>query len=98
MKRRDDRRRILQLRIVPELRKPVDRRAGTKLDQRIEDGSGRHRIPKAPGEAQGILPVAHRAVPALGVALALVEVVDQSVPQGAPAVVADQRPLIGGLL
>ena len=37
-------------------------------------------------------------MPALGVALALVEVVDQSMPQGAPAVVADQRPLIGGLL
>ena len=65
VKRRDDRRRILQLRIVPELRKPVDRRAGTKLDQRIEDGSSRHRTLKAPGEAQGTLPVAHRAVPAV---------------------------------
>ena len=76
MKRRDDRRRILQLRIVPEIRKPVAWRAGTKLDQRTKDGSSRHPVLETPGEAQGTFPVAHRAVPALRVALALVELDD----------------------
>ena len=71
---------------------------GPQFTQPVEHIRGRDRVVERPQEAQRFRPVPHRAVPALGVALALVEVRDQQVRDSVPVVVGDQRPLCVGFL
>ena len=82
---------------MAEALEPAHRSLRPQLDHRVEHRRRRHRILGPPGEAERPPPVADRPVPAVGVAHPLIEVVDQPVTEGATAVVADQRPLVGGL-
>ena len=68
-----------------------------ELTQRGQHRDGGHRVEQSPGELQA-RPVPDRPVPAIGVLDPLVHVGDQPVAEGAAAAVADERPLIGGLL
>src|SRR5437588_4509866 len=96
--RPDRRRRVLQLRVVPERRQPGQRRVRPERQHRLQDGFGADRVAAGPGELEPPGPLPQRAVPARPVGAALVQVEDQPVQDPVPVVIGEQRPLVLGFL